>query len=115
MGSFPSGGISYAFGSSILEDDEDIELQADKRANAPMQTVQKIKVRKRSEFIALFPIVKPFSRCLKAVTNLTPLTRGNSSPYFIKNIVYSNLISYFPPGEYPVNCLKTTGCENEIM
>jgi hypothetical protein len=56
MGSFPSGGMSYALGSSIL-DDEDIVPQADKRANAPMQIVQKIKLRKRSEFIDLFPIL----------------------------------------------------------
>ena len=56
MGNFPSGGISYALGSSIL-DDEDIVPQADKRANAPMQIVQKIKLRKRSEFIVLFPIL----------------------------------------------------------
>jgi hypothetical protein len=56
MGNFPSGGISYALGSSIL-DDEDIVPQADKRANAPMQIVQKIKLRKRSEFIALFHIL----------------------------------------------------------
>ena len=56
MGSFPSGGISYALGSSML-DDEDIVPQADKRANTPMQIVQKIKLRKRSEFITLFLIL----------------------------------------------------------
>ena len=55
MGNFPSGGISYALGSSIL-DDEDIVPQAGKKANAPMQIAQKIKLRKRSEFIALFHI-----------------------------------------------------------
>ena len=59
MGSFPSGGISYALGSSMLEDDEDIVPQAGKRANEPMQIAQKIKLRKRSEFIALFPILGP--------------------------------------------------------
>ncbi len=56
MGSFPSGGISYALGSSIL-DDEDIMPQAGKKANVPMQIIQKMKLRKRSEFIALFPIL----------------------------------------------------------
>jgi hypothetical protein len=40
-------------------DDEDIVPQAGKRANAPMQIVQKMKLRKRSEFIALFPILGP--------------------------------------------------------
>jgi len=56
MGNFPLGGISYVLGSSIL-DDEDIVPQADKRDNAPMQIVQKNKLRKRNEFIALFPIL----------------------------------------------------------
>ena len=56
MGNFPSGGISYALGSSIL-DDEDIVPQADKRANAPMQIVQKIKLRKLSGFLVLFLIL----------------------------------------------------------
>ena len=56
MGNFPSGGISYALGSSIL-DDEDIVPQADKRANAPMQIVQKVKLRKLSGFLVLFLIL----------------------------------------------------------
>ena len=59
MGNFPSGGISYAFGSSNW-DDEDIVPQADKRANAPMQIAQKIKLRKLSGFFALFPILASF-------------------------------------------------------
>ena len=56
MGNFPSGGISYLLGSSIL-DDEDIVPQAGKRANAPKQIVQKIKLRKLSGFLVLFPIL----------------------------------------------------------
>lgn len=55
MGSLPSGGISYALGSSMLEDEDNVP-QADRRANAPMQIVQKIKVLKLSRFLVLFSI-----------------------------------------------------------